>query len=111
MEGDGDKIFSDVDTKCGMRRAQDGLHVMLNCIYCESEIEMVHPWGEVKAMLQGIPVGGVVPTDRGWKITIQCTQAGCEMKNTYEITQDELEEQAQKELAHRQRLARHVQQG
>jgi hypothetical protein len=99
----GGKIFSDVDNKCTMRRSPKGLHVSFACQDCESEIQMIHPWPEVKAMLQGQPVHGVTPTDAGWQIKVQCTEPNCVCQNAYEITADELEDQAQRELAHRQR--------
>lgn len=105
----GGKIFTDVDTKCSMQRSSDGLQVSFSCQDCESEIKMLHSWSEVKAMLQGQPVHGVTPTQTGWKIVVQCTEPNCVMQNAYEISQDELEDQASKELSHRQRLARHGQ--
>lgn len=99
----GGKIFTDVDTKCTMSRTPQGLRVTFHCQDCEAEVVMMHPWPEVKSMLQGAPVHGVTPTQNGWVIKVQCTEAGCVCLNSYEITADELEDQAQKELAHRQR--------
>jgi hypothetical protein len=99
----GGKIFSDVDTKCTMRRTNDGLRINFFCQDCESEVVMMHPWPEVKAMLQGHPVNGVTPTQNGWVVKVQCTEVGCTCLNSYEIGADELEDQAQRELAHRAR--------
>jgi hypothetical protein len=100
------KVFSDADLSVHTTRSPKGLHVHLKCQTCERDFEVLHPWPEIRMMLEGHPVSGVkVSADREfWEVVVQCTDQNCLENNTYRVTADELEEQAQRELARRKRL-------
>jgi hypothetical protein len=103
-----EKVFNDADLSVHTTRSLKGLHIHLKCQTCERDFEVLHPWPEIRMMLEGRPVQGVKPSaDREyWEVTVQCTDPDCLENNTYRVTADELEEQAARELARRKRMRR-----
>jgi hypothetical protein len=123
----GDKIFSDLDLTVHIERNPvivdqrdpsgqtkfkfEGLVYTLTCQDCEVPIKVGVNWKEVKHLLDGGQLPGVTRVDAGWQVTAQCANSneGCDRKNTFLLTDSELENEANMELARRKRViaARH----
>jgi hypothetical protein len=52
-------------------------------------------------MLDGYEVNGVQPTDDGWVISTECSE--CQGSNRYQLSDDEVENAAEREVARRGR--------
>jgi RNase P subunit RPR2 len=100
------KIFGDEDLTVRMQRTRQGLGIELTCRNCDGRMRVLHPWSEVRLMLDGFEVPGVQPTDEGWVVATECTD--CQGSNKYQLSDDEVEDAAEREVARRQR---HAQQG
>lgn len=98
-------IFGGGDHRADIRWAKRGAMVSFKCDLCEETNNVLHPWGEVQRMLQGLAVANVYPHADGWKVTVQCPVPGCNQRNTYVITDHELQQVARTQQARNQRLA------
>ena len=96
------KIFGDEDLTVRMNRTREGLVIELTCRNCDGKMRILHPWNEVRLMLDGYDVPGVAPNDDGWEIAAECTDCGG--KNRYKLGDDEVEDAAEREVARRSRV-------
>jgi len=115
-----DKIFADVDLTVRVERNPQiinsrtkqpekfgGLVYTITCQDCEMPNRISFPWGEIKLILDGGQLPGVQRVEDGWQITANCRNPdGCERKNTFKVTDEELEHEAGMELSRRQRVLR-----
>ena len=115
-----DKIFADVDLTVRVERNPDiinrrtskperfgGLVYTLTCQDCETPNRISLAWNEVKHLLDGGQLPGVTRAAEGWQISVGCRNPdACERKNTFLVTDAELEHEAGMELARRQRVLR-----
>lgn len=100
-------IFSDSDLTVKLEPVPGkGVKVSLMCQSCELPYILIHPWAEVRLMLEGKPVAGVVMMEDGFEVQFQCsnTSDGCTQVNKYRITHEELERMAESEVRRKQRL-------
>jgi hypothetical protein len=95
------KIFGDEDLTVRMNRTRQGLVIELTCRNCDGRMRILHPWNEVRLMLDGHEVAGVQAAEDGWVIAAECTD--CQGSNRYKLTDDEVEDAAEREVARRQR--------
>lgn len=120
-----DKIFSDVDLTVRVERnpvildqrtqqknQYQGIVYTVTCQDCEMPTKIGLTWKEIKHLLDGGQLPGVTRVNDGWQITAQCGNAGeaCERKNTFILTDSELENEASMEISRRARIAK-MQQG
>ena len=103
----GGAIFSDVNFHVAKQQDESGYNCTFNCWSCDTEITIRHAWPEVRRMLEGHHVPGVIMDGEGWIVEIECTNYsdGCMAKNKYRIRHAELEEAAEREAARRQRMS------
>lgn len=122
----GDKIFADLDLsvhvernprikdqRSGRENVFNGVVYTLTCQDCEVPLKIGMTWKEVKHLLDGGQLPGVVRVAEGWQVTALCanTNEGCERKNTFLLSDSELENEANMELSRRNRVLRAQQQG
>ena len=115
-----DKIFADVDLTVRIERNPQimnsktkqlerfsGLIYTITCQDCELPNRISFPWNEIKHILDGGQLPGVTRVADGWQISTACRNPeGCERKNTFLVTDSELENEASMELSRRQRVLR-----
>lgn len=120
-----DSIFSDADRtvriernprmkgKNGEESVFSGIVYIITCQDCEVPLKIGVNWKEVKHLLDGGQLPGVVRVDAGWQVTAMCGNSGegCERKNTFLVTDAELENEASMELSRRNRVIRAQQSG
>ena len=120
-----EKIFADLDLTVHVERNPEimnhrtkslerfsGLVYTITCQDCEMPNKISLPWNEVKHILDGNPLAGVQRVEDGWQITTTCRNPeGCDRKNTFLVTDSELEGEATREMARRQRVLRAGQRG
>ncbi len=120
-----DKIFSDVDLNVRVERNPEifdprskskyvyqGVVYTIACQDCEVPMKIGLTWKEIKHLLDGGQLPNVVRVSDGWQISAKCgnSEEGCERKNTFSVTDAELENEANLEISRRQRVMR-AQQG
>jgi hypothetical protein len=115
-----DKIFADVDLTVRVERNPEimnprtkraerfsGLVFTITCQDCEMPNKISLPWNEIKHLLDGGQLPGVQRSTDGWQISAPCRNPeGCDRKNTFLVTDSELEGEASMELSRRQRVLR-----
>jgi hypothetical protein len=123
----GDKsIFSDADRTVRVERNPrmkdprngresifNGIVYTITCQDCEVPLRVGITWNEVRQLLDGGSLHGVVRVEAGWQIVAQCgnSNEGCERKNVFLVTDIELENEANMELSRRARVAKAQQSG
>jgi hypothetical protein len=120
-----DSIFSDSDRtvrvernprmkdRSGQETVFSGIVYTITCQDCEVSLKLKVSWKEIKHLLDGGQLPGVDRVDAGWQVTAMCANSseGCERKNTFLLTDSELENEASMELSRRNRMIRAQQAG
>jgi len=116
-----DKIFSDVDLTVRVERNPEildqktkrknvfqGVVYTVTCQDCEMPTKIGLTWKEIKHLLDGGQLPGVARVSDGWQVSVQCgnREEACERKNTFSVTDAELENEANMEISRRQRVLR-----
>ena len=122
----GDSIFSDSDRtvrvernprmkdpRSGQETVFNGLVYTITCQDCEVPLKIGVSWKEVRHLLDGGQLPGVARVDAGWQVTAVCgnSNEGCDRKNTFLLTDSELEGEANMELTRRARVLKAQQAG
>lgn len=114
-----EKIFGDVDLTVRVERNPkmvdpktkqefvfQGLVYTVNCQDCEMPTKIGLTWKEIKQLLDGYQLPNVIRVSEGWHITAPCgnREEACERKNTFSVTDVELENEANTEISRRKRV-------